>query len=98
MENHVQQGTVDFDVTVVINKTQFPKSVHEMAHAGPCRANHLRECLLADFRYNWLRPTFFAKIRQKEKDPRQPFLARIEQLIDQVLLDTTVAGQEVRDK
>jgi hypothetical protein len=51
---------------------------------------------LADFSYNWLRPTFLAKIRQKQKDPCQPFLARIEQLIDQVLLDTTIASQEVR--
>jgi hypothetical protein len=33
VQNHVQQGTVDFNVTVVINKTQFPKSVHEKAHA-----------------------------------------------------------------
>jgi hypothetical protein len=59
---------------------------------------HLRQCLLADFRYNWLRPTFLAKIRQQQKNPCQAFLARIEQLIDQVLLDATVAGQEVRDK
>jgi hypothetical protein len=53
---------------------------------------------LADFCYYWLRPTFLAKIRQKQKDPCQPFLARIEQLIDQVLLDTTIASQEVRDR
>jgi hypothetical protein len=29
VQNHVQQGTVDFNLAVVINKTQFPKSVHE---------------------------------------------------------------------
>ena len=98
VQNHVQQGTVDFNLAVVINKTQFPKSVHEKAHARSRRADHLRQCLLADFRYDWLRPTFLAKIRQKQKGPCQPFLARIEQLIDQVLLDTTVASQEVRDK
>jgi hypothetical protein len=60
----------------------------------PCR----RQCLLTDFRYDRLRPTFLAKIRQKQKGPCKPFLAQIEQLIDQVLLDTTVASQEVRDK
>jgi hypothetical protein len=32
VEDHVQQGTVDFNVAVVVNKTQFPKFVHEMAH------------------------------------------------------------------
>ena len=98
VQNYVQQGTVDFNLAVVINKTQFPKSVHEKAHARSRRADHLRQCLLANFRYDWLRPTFLAKIRQKQKGPCQPFLARIEQLIDQVLLDTTVASQEVRDK
>jgi hypothetical protein len=39
-----------------------------------------------------------AEIRQQQKRPGQAFLARIEQLIDQVLLDATVAGQQVRDK
>jgi hypothetical protein len=78
VENHAQQGTVDFNVTVVINKTQFPKFVHEETHAGSRRSDHLRQCLLTDFRYDWLRPTLFAKIRQKQKDPRQPLLARIE--------------------
>src|SRR5258708_1293141 len=62
VQNHVQQGTVDFNLAVVINKTQFPKSVHEKAHARSRRADHLRQCLLADFRYDWLRPTFLAKI------------------------------------
>ena len=50
VQNHVQQGTVDFNVTVVINKTQFPKSVHEKARARSRRSDHLRQCLLADFR------------------------------------------------
>jgi hypothetical protein len=76
VQNRVQQGTVDFNVAVVVNKTQFPKSVHEKAHARSRRADHLRQCLLADFRYDWLRPTFLAKIRQKQKGPCQPFLAR----------------------
>jgi hypothetical protein len=65
VENHVQQGTVDFDAAVVVNKTQFTKFVHEKTHARSRRADHFRQCLLADFRYDWLRPTFLAKIRHK---------------------------------
>jgi hypothetical protein len=75
VENHVQQGAVYLDVTVVINKTQFPEFVHEETHAGSRRADHLRQGLLTDFRYDWLRPTLFAKIRQKQKNPCQPLLA-----------------------
>ena len=40
MENHVQQGTVDFDAAVVVNKAQFPKFVHEKTHARSRRADH----------------------------------------------------------
>src|SRR6202011_5073460 len=94
VEGPKARRTVDFDVAVIINKTQFPKFVHEMAHARSRRADHLRQYLLTDSRNDWLRPPFLAKISQKQKGPRKPFLARIEQLIDKVLLDTTVASQE----
>jgi hypothetical protein len=46
VENHVQQGTVDFDAAVVINKTQFPEFVHEKTHARSRRADHLRHVSL----------------------------------------------------
>jgi hypothetical protein len=46
VQNHVQQGTVDFNLAVVINETQFPKSVHEKAHARSSRAGHLRQVSL----------------------------------------------------
>ena len=69
-----------------------------MAHTRSRRADHLRQGLLADFGYDWLWPTFLAKIRQKQKHACQPLLARIEQLINQILLDTIVASQEVRDE
>jgi len=98
VQNHVQQGTVDFYFSVVVNKAQLPESVHEETDARSRRADHLREGFLADSCQYRLRPTFLAKIRQKQKNPCQAFLARIEQLIDQILLDTTVASQEVRDK
>jgi len=75
VENHVQQGAVDFDAAVVVDKAQFSEFVHEETHAGSRRSDHFCQCLLADFRYDWLRPTFIAKIRQKQENPRQPLLA-----------------------
>ena len=56
VQNHVQQGTVDFNLVAVINKNHFSKSIHEKDNARSRRADHLRQCLLADFRYEWLRP------------------------------------------
>ena len=38
-EHHAQQGTVNFNVAVVINKTQFPEFVHEKTHARSRRAD-----------------------------------------------------------
>ena len=67
VQNHVQQGTVDFNVAVVVNETQFPKLVHEKTHARACRSDHFRQCLLADFRNDRLGPTFFAKIRRSRR-------------------------------
>jgi hypothetical protein len=41
VQNQVQQLSVNLDMTVVLNKTQFPKSVHEEVDAGPRRSDHL---------------------------------------------------------
>jgi hypothetical protein len=76
VKNHIQQGTLDFNMAVVINKTQFPKYVHEKTHTRSRRADHFCQYLLANFRDDWLRPTFLAKIREKQKDSCQAFLAR----------------------
>jgi hypothetical protein len=35
-------------------------------------------------------------VGQQQEYPRQPLLARIEEVIDQVLFDPTVAGQQIR--
>jgi hypothetical protein len=89
---------VNFNAAVVVNQSQLPKFVHEEADAGSGRSDHLRKRLLAYSRQDRLRPAFLAEIRQKQKSPRQTFLAGIEQLIDEVFLNPTVAGQQMRDK
>ena len=55
-----------------------------------------RERLLADLRYDRLRLSLLAEIRHQQEHPRQTLLARIEKLIDQVLLDSGVPRQQVR--
>jgi hypothetical protein len=42
VQNHVQQGIMDFQLSVVFDKTQFAEFVHEKAHARSGRADHLR--------------------------------------------------------
>ena len=64
VQHDVQQGTVDFHVAVVVNEAQLSKFVHEMAHAGPRGADHVRERLLADLCNDPLRRAVLAEIRQ----------------------------------
>src|SRR3984893_285030 len=78
VQDHVQQRVTDFYFSIVFNIAQFAKFIHEKAHAGSGRANHLRECFLTKLSNDRLNRGFFAEIRQKEKGPSQSFLAGIE--------------------
>src|ERR1700724_1981868 len=80
----------------LVNKPQFSKLVHEETHPGPVRADHIRKRLLADFREDRLRfLVVLAKVRQQQEQPGQPFLTRIEQLIDEVRLDADGPSQKM---
>ena len=50
VQDHIQQGLMDQDATVVLDKTEFAKAIHEEADAGPRGADHLRKRLLGDWR------------------------------------------------
>ena len=65
-QKHTQQRIMDFEMSVVVNETQFTELVHEVAHARPGRADHLSECFLTDLRENWLRSAFLSKIGQQQ--------------------------------
>src|SRR5258705_11221559 len=67
VQNHVQQGIMDFQFSVVFDKTQFAEFVHEKAHARSRRADHLRQGFLTKSSHDRLRPAFLAEIC-KEKE------------------------------
>ena len=98
MQNDIQQRGVDFDLAVVVNQAQFSKLVHKITHAGARRTDHLRERLLADVGDDRLGPTVLTKIREKQEGPRQPLLAGVEQLVNQVRFNPDSARQEMRDE
>src|SRR5260370_4479123 len=90
-QHDAQQGTMDLKVTVVGNEAQLPEFVHEVTDARTRRADDIGQRLLADARRDRLRTAFLAEIRQQEKSPREPLFARVEELVDQVLLYPAVA-------
>ena len=87
---------MDVQAAVVFNEAQLPKLVHEETHPGPRRPDHLGQGFLTDSGHDGLMLPVFAEAGQQQQNPRQPFLAGIEELIYQVLLDPNISGQQKR--
>jgi len=85
---------VNANATVVRDVAEFPETVHEVADAGPCRSDHIRERLLSNCRYKRLRFAGFTKLRHEKKGSRQPLFTGIEELIDQVFLGSDTADED----
>ena len=98
MKDNVQKGivNVDFAVVIVLDEAQFPEFVHEKIDAGPRCANHLRQHLLRYFGKHTLRMAWLAIAREEQQSARQPFLAGVKELVDQVLFDPNVSCQPYR--
>ena len=90
MQDDAQQGTVNLKSAVVVNETQFPELVHEEVDSGARGANHSREHLLRYVRKYFVRFRVLAIASEEQKSPSEPFLAGVEKLIDQVLLDSDI--------
>src|ERR1700737_1613723 len=87
---------MDLELSVVLDKTQFAEFVHEKAHARSGRADHFRQRFLTEISHDRLRPAFLAEIRKQKEKPRMALFARIKQLVDQVLFNSTVSSQQIR--
>src|ERR1035441_1734525 len=66
-----------------------------MADPRPGRSDHSRQCFLTDLWNHGLQRAFLAKVRKLKQNPSQPLLARIEQLINQVIFNSNIAGEQV---
>jgi hypothetical protein len=82
VQNHVQQGIMHFQCSIVFDETQFAEFIHEEAHPRSGRADHLGKHFLAVLSDNPLRPTVLAEICKKKEKACEALFARIEQLIN----------------
>jgi hypothetical protein len=78
IQDHVQQGIVDFDCSIVFDIAQFAKFVHEKTHARSSGADHLGKCFLTEPSYDRLRPAFLAEICKEKEQPGEALFTRIE--------------------
>jgi hypothetical protein len=95
VKDHTQEGTVHMKSAIVTNEAQFPEFIHEKIDSGASCANHLRQHLLGNFGAHLLRFGFAAIAREQQESPRQPFLAGVKELIDQIFLDSDVPRKDV---
>ena len=75
---------------VVFHEAKLPEFVHKMADPGPRRSYHSRQGLLTDLRIHLLTLAFLSKVSEQHQGPRQPLLAGIEELIDQIRFNSNV--------
>jgi hypothetical protein len=95
MQDNTQEGSVDMQPAIVLNEAQFPEFIHEKVDPGACCANHFRQRLLRYFGEYLLRLGFLSVASEQQKSPGQPFLAGVEELIDQILLDSDVSRKHI---
>jgi hypothetical protein len=50
VQNHIEERLMNPDATVVFNKAEIAKTIHEEANAGPGGADHFGQSFLRDLR------------------------------------------------
>jgi hypothetical protein len=98
VQHNTQKRIVDVDFPVVLDEAQFPEFIHEKIHTRPRRANHLCQHLLGYLRKRFLRMTWRAVVCEQQQSARQALFAGIKELVDQVLFNSYVSREHVRDE
>ena len=83
------------DAAVIVDEAQLSKFVHEETYTRPRSSDHLCKRLLANFRDHRLGCPFLAEVRQQQEHSGQTFLARIEQLIDEIRFNADGPAQKM---
>ncbi len=97
VQGHVNEGIVNFQSAVVVNKAQLPELIHKLIDVRPRRAHHLRQGFVAYLR-NTFRLAFFTVAREQQQNTRQASLAGVKKLIHQVRFVADVARQHIGDE
>jgi hypothetical protein len=85
---------MDPDATVVVDKAELAKPIHEEADAGPGGSDHLCQSLLRDWRNQMFRFSRFAKFGEEKENSGQTFFTGVEKLVDKIGLGSHASGQQ----
>jgi hypothetical protein len=98
VQYNTQERSVDLKSAVVLDESELSKFVHEKIDPGTRCADHLRQRFLRHFGEYSVGLVFLTVTGQQQKSAREPLLARVEELIDQILLDSNVPCQHEFDE
>jgi len=104
VQDNIQEGSVDVEaVFVVLDEAEFPEFIHEEINPGARCPDHPRQHLLRNCGKHLFRMLLHAVPSEQEKSARQSFLARVKELVDQILLDadiprTHISHETIRER
>jgi len=88
MEKEAEQFLVHPHAAVVIDEAHLAKPVHKEAYSRPGGANHLGQGSLAHLQVGGIWIGLRSQAREQQKSSRQPLLAGIEELVEEVVLNS----------
>src|SRR6267378_3201780 len=100
VQDDAQQRAVDLEreVAVVFDEAESLEFIQKEIHTRARRPDHFRQRRLRHLRHHANRLVLFPIACEQKERAGQPLLARVEELIDQVLFDPDVARQHVGDE
>src|ERR1700732_1481670 len=94
-QHRIEQRTVNFDLSIVVDETVFAELVHEKTYPRTRGADHFRQRLLTERHRHRRRIAFLAEIGEQQEQAGPTPLAGIEELVDQVVFDPAVSRQQI---
>src|SRR5436309_12002613 len=91
VKHDAHERAVDLEAAVVFDEAELTELVHEEVHPRPRGADHFGEHFLRELRQDALWRVLLSIACQKEQRPGETLLARIEQMVDEILLDADVS-------
>jgi hypothetical protein len=98
LQDDIEEGTVNVQTADVVYEAELPELVQVETDFGSRDSDHIGQRPLADLWSQKLRfVAFFPEAGRQKEHAGQPLLARIKELIHQVLFNAKVAGKQIGD-
>jgi hypothetical protein len=98
VQDNIQERSIDLKSAVVLDESELSEFVHEEVDPWARCADHLRQRFLRHCGEHSVGLVFLTVTGKQQKSAGEQLLARVEELIDQILLDSNVPCQHEFDE